>query len=196
MSLYINCMYRLCASIDIEILFYIDIVMEQEATTGRSSPSKPTPSYSSSNRVSAPKAVSPYKSSYTTSRYVYSSHSYQPLMMNSMYLYVIENHAYVSMFYTNVDKTQYCPLNNCPPVNSTYIHTLLKGNVSMSIVHNDTLNIQNATQIDLKLMSKYGCSINFGNCLESSASSNSLYNGYIMLIIMFIHVMIMRRPSM
>jgi hypothetical protein len=140
-------------------------------------PSRPIPSSSSSSS-----RASPYRSSYTSSRYVYSPVTYQPLIMNTIFLLWIEHQTYISMTY--VSTQQYCPLQSCPPINETYVRTPLAGNTSTALIANSTYGLQNATQVNMRIKSKYGCSIDFGNCMESVASERSHLDPNMVLLMM------------
>jgi hypothetical protein len=123
------------------------------------------------------------KAPYRKSNFIYNNFRLS-VLINSIAFLLLNNRLYLSLSYANMG-LQYCPLQYCSPINATYIHTPLLWNVSINVLSNSTTNIRNTTKLNWNLKTKYGCEIEFENCLEANASSKKTdkLNGLWSLII-------------
>ena len=133
------------------------------SSTGKSSSSKPS-SYKSSSS-----SYSPYKS-YSRSSYKYSQSSYRPMSSNIFLFVFLYNIAYIEMHFIDISDSQYCPLKNCIFINETTINTPLRRNISVSEMIRVTNHTKNATTFNTIISKKFGCSIDFNECLASDSS--------------------------
>ena len=97
---------------------------------------------------------------------------------------------YLELHFLDVPDTQYCPLTYCPSINATTIHTPLRRNVSVAAIVRDLNRTTNATAIHTMLMTTYGCSLEFDQCMVSDAyrsRASFLLQIVSMLVVVVLH---------
>lgn len=130
-----------------------------------------TPSSSKKTSTTTSKYIPNTYKIYKTSTYTYSPYYYHPLYVSYMFLFInYNNKLYIELHFIDITDTQYCPFNHCNIINSNTMNTSLHGSILLSEIIQSINKTQNATTLNHILLSNYGCSIQFDQCIVSGSS--------------------------
>jgi hypothetical protein len=126
--------------------------------------------YHKSSSSSSKYTLNAYKT-YKMSSYKYGPDYYHPLYSGYMLLFLIYNNIlYIELNFMDIIDKQYCKLNHCNILNETTMNTPSQRNISFSEIIHIINNTKNATTLNNILLSNYGCSIDFDQCIISGSS--------------------------